>query len=150
MIDIEIVQCLIVLLHSQWTLPITKEIFTKGLTKGSGGFQWQVIIPEVRVIIDQLDGMPNIKAVFDSYQFSWMAQQPGHYGPTIIMEFYSCYAASLLKSVDGGNSKNLKKQLVLQLDLLDHVVVRVAWVDISETTINKFPFGPHYKAPPDG
>lgn len=78
-----------------------------------------------------------------------MAQPLGYYGLVTIEEFYSSYAASLLNSIHIGHSKKLKKQLPFRLSPPEHVMVHGERVDISETTINRFLFGPDYRAPPD-
>lgn len=123
--------------------------FIQGLTKGSGWFQRQVVIPEVRVLIDQLDRIPEIRDVFESYQFGWIAQPPGYYGPAIIEEFYFNYVASLLNSIQSNHSKRLKKQLACRLSPQAYVMVHGVRVDSSKTTIHRFLFSLDYRSPPN-
>lgn len=79
-----------------------------------------------------------------------MVQPPTYYGPTNIEEFYSNYVASLLNSLEGNQSKKVKKQVIVGRSLRAHVMVYGIRVNISETAINRFLFRSDNRASLDG
>lgn len=71
-------------------------------------------------------------------------------GPSLVEEFFSNYAASLLNSIEGTQFKKVKGQITLGRSPKSNVMVWGTCVNILETTINHFLFGPDYQAPLDG
>lgn len=80
-----------------------------GLTKHSSGYQNKVIIPEIRVVMDNLHVVPAVKKLFDSHHFEWMGQPQGSCRVLITQEFYVVYAATLLNSFTKETSRKTKK-----------------------------------------
>ncbi|KAG5590862.1 hypothetical protein H5410_041376 [Solanum commersonii] len=77
------------------------------------------IVPESRVINNNLSAIPKIQDLFQRHKFEWMVRQSGHYGRHLTREFYASYIASLLKSITSKLSKKRKKEAARQLAPLD-------------------------------
>lgn len=72
-----------IFLRNRWLVPGSREIFDHGLSKKSTGIRKRAIVPEIRVIIENLTTMPEIKELFEKHHFEWMNRPQGYYGQWI-------------------------------------------------------------------
>lgn len=71
------------------------------------------------------------------YYFDWLATPSGKYSPALIREFYASYVMTII-------GETLKKGKPLAQPYFTKMIMHGVPVNISETTISRFLFGPKY------
>uniref|UniRef100_M1DX05 Integrase core domain containing protein n=1 Tax=Solanum tuberosum TaxID=4113 RepID=M1DX05_SOLTU len=100
----------------------------------------RLVTEEHRVLTGSLHTMPDIHQLFQKHKCEWMAPSPGAFGEERVREFYASYAATLRGSIDRRSKPATQAPLTATL-------VHGFSVDISETTIRKFLYGPSHTLP---
>lgn len=103
-----------------------------------GSLKWN-IAGEARDLASDLPEYPDIERRFKEYKLEWMSEKPVIYYPVMVREFYVNYDALLYQ---------WPKVPEVEMKRLHKVSVREVMVEISQTTTNRFLFGPNYVPPP--
>ncbi|WMV25868.1 hypothetical protein MTR67_019253, partial [Solanum verrucosum] len=102
--------------------------------------QTRTITQERRVLIVSLHIVPTIKELFKTHKCEWMAQSPGKFSDEMARELYASYVATVRYSIS-------KRAKLLAQPPLQATLVQIFFVDISETTIRQFIYGPDHTLP---
>ncbi|KAK4737225.1 hypothetical protein R3W88_000922 [Solanum pinnatisectum] len=95
----------------------------------------RLVIEERRVLTGSLHTAPDIEELFRRHRCGWMARPSGTYREEIVREFYVSYAATIRGSIN-------KRAKPADQPPLEATLVRGCTVDISETTLRRFIYGP--------
>uniref|UniRef100_M1DND4 PiggyBac transposable element-derived protein domain-containing protein n=1 Tax=Solanum tuberosum TaxID=4113 RepID=M1DND4_SOLTU len=97
---------LIAYYRSMWTVNQSKEFFDNGIVNKTGGFKNRAIIPETKVVVDDIKAFMDNYRIFQLHQFDWMDNAPREYSSHLTREFYSSYTATLMNfSADTETTK---------------------------------------------
>uniref|UniRef100_M1E122 Uncharacterized protein n=1 Tax=Solanum tuberosum TaxID=4113 RepID=M1E122_SOLTU len=133
---------------SSLVIPRCEDFFNNGIVTNSCSFKKRSIMPETRVVVDDIKAFPNIYRIFQFHQFDWMNNASGEYSSHLAREFYESYATTLMNfTAETETTKWGKKDLASTWGPLNSIMVRGKWIDISEATINKMMHGLEYTAP---
>lgn len=114
--------------------------FYDGLKPGDRTKVKRPIVEEHQIITTTLHEYPELERRFNEYQLQRMSRPLGSYQPNVVPDFFDNYLALLKKDLPND-------QKAADRDKLDVVPVRGVDIDISESTLNRFLFGPDYQSP---
>ncbi|KAH0715018.1 hypothetical protein KY284_007923 [Solanum tuberosum] len=130
-----------------WTVDRSEEFFNKGIVGKSGGFRKRPLMPETRVVMEDIQVFPEIYRLFQLHQFEWMNNDPRVYTSHLPRELYAIYLATLMnKAAKIESSKRAQKAIAATFNLLETITVWGEVVDISEALINRMLHDPEYSS----
>uniref|UniRef100_M1DAG0 Integrase core domain containing protein n=1 Tax=Solanum tuberosum TaxID=4113 RepID=M1DAG0_SOLTU len=103
-------QQLIDCFRSMLTVNSSEDFFKNGIVNKSGSFKNRPIMPETRVVVEDIKSFPYIYRIFQLHQFEWMNNSPGEFSNHLTREFYASYAATLINfAAETETTKREKK-----------------------------------------
>lgn len=121
--------------QDRWCVKGQRNIYQDAKMMNNKDNMVRLITEERRVLTGSLHAVPEIYWLFKRHKCEWMAQDPSSYSEEIVREFYASYLATFWGSIN----KNARP---IAHAPLTATLVRAISVDISETTIRRYLYGP--------